>query len=183
LSYRVMVTVTDSTGLKLFQQDWQNRARADLRRPDVFAVDMVRFSVGPGRYRLAVAVQDSVSGRQADTGVDLEGFAGTPAASDLLLSPQIRPANTEDSCPVRPSCGGEDAGDRSRALDLTPLLPRRTICSRPTPPRPGRYPAASSRRLGRQGDDHDGRERGARRRRWGAWDSLISAGCRPGNTT
>lgn len=124
LSYRVLVTVTDSTGLKLFQQDWQNRARADLRRPDAFAVDMVRFSVAPGRYRLAVTVQDSVSGRQADTGVDLEGFAGAPAASDLLLSPQIRPANTEDSVP-RPAelRWGRMLVTAAARLNLTPLRP------------------------------------------------------------
>ena len=124
LSYRVMVTVTDSTGLKLFQQDWQNRARADLRRPDAFAVDMVRFSVAPGRYRLAVTVQDSVSGRQADTGVDLEGFTGSPAASDLLLSPQIRPADTADSVP-RPAelRWGRMLVTAAARLDLTPLRP------------------------------------------------------------
>jgi GWxTD domain-containing protein len=122
LSYRVLVTVTDSTGLKLFQQDWQSRANADLRRPDAFAVDMVRFSVAPGRYRLAVTVQDSVSGRQAESGVDLEGFADTPAASDLLLSPQIRPANTTDSVP-RPAelRWGRMLVTAAARLDLTPL--------------------------------------------------------------
>jgi GWxTD domain-containing protein len=122
LSYRVLVTVTDSTGLKLFQQNWQSRAQADLRRPDAFAVDMVRFSVAPGRYRLAVSVQDSVSGRQAESGLDIEGFVGTPAASDLLLSPQIRPANTTDSVP-RPAemRWGQMLVTAAARLDLTPL--------------------------------------------------------------
>ena len=52
LSYRVEVRVTDSSGLKLLEQSWQNEATAALRRPDAFAVDMVRFSLAPGRYRL-----------------------------------------------------------------------------------------------------------------------------------
>src|SRR5918994_5552716 len=60
LSYRVEVRVTDSTGLKLLEQSWQNQATAALRRPDAFAVDMVRFSLAPGRYRLEIAVVDSV---------------------------------------------------------------------------------------------------------------------------
>ena len=65
LSYRVEVRVTDSTGLKLLEQSWQNQATAALRRPDAFAVDMVRFSLTPGRYRAEVAVVDSVSGHRA----------------------------------------------------------------------------------------------------------------------
>ena len=60
--------MTDSTGLKLLEQSWQNQATAALRRPEAFAVDMVRFSLAPGRYRLEVAVVDSVSGRRAATG-------------------------------------------------------------------------------------------------------------------
>jgi GWxTD domain-containing protein len=124
LSYKVTVKVTDSTGLKLLQQEWQNHARADMRRPDAFAVDMVRFSVAPGRYRLDVTVQDSVSGRVADSGVELEGFAGTPAASDLLLSPQIRPASTGDTVP-RPAelRWGRMLVTAAARLDLTPLRP------------------------------------------------------------
>ena len=124
LSYNVAVKVTDSTGLKLLEEEWQNHARADMRRPDVFAVDMVRFSIAPGRYRLDVSVHDSVSGRVADSSVELEGFAGTPAASDLLLSPQIRPASEGDTVP-RPAelRWGQMLVTAAARLDLTPLRP------------------------------------------------------------
>jgi GWxTD domain-containing protein len=122
LSYKVSVKVTDSTGLKLFQQEWQNHAPGGLRRPDAFAVDMIRFSVAPGKYRLDVRVQDSVSGRQSDTGVDVEGFASTPPASDLLLSPQIRPVSSGDTVP-RPAelRWGKMLVAAAARLDLTPL--------------------------------------------------------------
>jgi GWxTD domain-containing protein len=124
LSYRVEVRVTDSTGLKLLEQSWQNEATAALRRPDAFAVDMVRFSLAPGRYRLEVAVVDSVSGRRAATGVDLEGFATAPPASDLLLSPQIRLTATGDTVP-RPAelRWGQMLVSAAARLDLTPLRP------------------------------------------------------------
>ncbi len=124
LSYRVEVRVTDSTGLKLLEQSWQNQATAGLRRPDAFAVDMVRFSLTPGRYRLEVAVVDSVSGHRAATGVDLEGFASAPAASDLLLSPQIRPTAAGDTVP-RPAelRWGQMLVAAAARLDLTPLRP------------------------------------------------------------
>jgi GWxTD domain-containing protein len=124
LSYRVEVRVTDSTGLKLLEQSWQNQATAALRRSDAFAVDMVRFSLAPGRYRLEVAVVDSVSGRRAATGVDLEGFASAPQASDLLLSPQIRPTAAGDTVP-RPAelRWGQMLVAAAARLDLTPLRP------------------------------------------------------------
>jgi GWxTD domain-containing protein len=124
LSYRMEVRVTDSTGLKLLEQSWQNQATAALRRPDAFAVDMVRFSLAPGRYRLEVAVVDSVSGRRAATAVDLEGFASAPAASDLLLSPQIRPTTAGDTVP-RPAelRWGQTLVAAAARLDLTPLRP------------------------------------------------------------
>jgi GWxTD domain-containing protein len=124
LSYRVEVRVTDSTGLKLLEQSWQNQATAALRRADAFAVDMVRVSLAPGRYRLDVAVVDSVSGRRAETGVDLEGFATAPPASDLLLSPQIRPTAPGDTVP-RPAelRWGQMLVAAAARLDLTPLRP------------------------------------------------------------
>jgi GWxTD domain-containing protein len=124
LSYRVEVRVTDSTGLKLLEQSWQNHATAGLRRPEAFGVDMVRFSLAPGRYRLDVAVVDSVSGRRADTGLELEGFAAAPAASDLLLSPQIRPTAAGDTVP-RPAelRWGQMLVTAAARLNLTPLRP------------------------------------------------------------
>jgi GWxTD domain-containing protein len=123
LSYKVEVKVADSTGLKLLEQSWQNHALASLRRPDAFAVDMVRFSLSPGRYRLEVAVVDSVSGHRSAT-ADLEGFATTPPASDLLLSPQIRPTATGDTVP-RPAelRWGQMLVTAAARLDLTPLRP------------------------------------------------------------
>jgi GWxTD domain-containing protein len=124
LSYRVEVKVTDSTGLKLLEQSWQNHATAGLRRPDAFAVDMVRFSLAPGRYRLDVAVVDSVSGRRSGTAVDLEGFATAPSASDLLLSPQIRTTEVGDTVP-RPAelRWGQMLVTAAAQLNLTPLRP------------------------------------------------------------
>jgi GWxTD domain-containing protein len=122
LSYRVAVKVTDSTGLTLLQQSWQNHAVAGARRPDAFAVDMVRFSLAPGRYRLDVGVQDSVSGREAKSALDLEGFAKAPAASDLLLSPQIRPATADDTVPQPAELRwGRMLVTAAARLELTPL--------------------------------------------------------------
>ena len=122
LSYRVAVRVADSTGLTLLQQAWQNHAPASARRPEAFAVEMVRFSVAPGRYRLEVNVEDSVSGRHVGSTADLEGFSLAPAASDLLLSPQIRPAMAEDTVP-RPAelRWGRMLVTAAAQLELTPL--------------------------------------------------------------
>jgi GWxTD domain-containing protein len=122
LSYRVTVRVTDSTGLTLLQNAWQNHAEAQVRRPDAFAIDMVHFSLAPGRYRLDVTVQDSVSGRQATSGVELEGFRKEPPASDLLLSPQIRPAVATDTVPQPAELRwGKMLVTAAAQLQLTPL--------------------------------------------------------------
>jgi len=122
LSYQVVVRVTDSTGLTLLQSTWQNHATAAVRRPEAFAVDMVHFSLAPGRYRLEVAVSDSVSGRRAVSAVDLEGFASVPVASDLLLSPAIRPATADDSVPQPAELRwGEMLVTAAARLQLTPL--------------------------------------------------------------
>ena len=124
LSYQVAVKVTDSTGLKLLEQSWQNHAAAGQRGPAASAVDMVRFSLAPGRYRLEVAVVDSVSGRRSDTAVDLEGFATAPAASDLLLSPQIRSVAAGDTVPQPAELRwGQMLVTAVARLDLTPLRP------------------------------------------------------------
>jgi GWxTD domain-containing protein len=124
LSYQVTVRVTDSTGLTLLQNAWQNHALAESRSAGASAVDMVHFSIAPGRYRLEVAVVDSVSGRRAVSAVELEGFASAPAASDLLLSPQIRPVTADDTVP-RPAelRWGKMMVTAAAELELTPLRP------------------------------------------------------------
>jgi GWxTD domain-containing protein len=122
LSYHIAVKVADSSGLTLLNQSWQNHAPAAARGPDAYAVDMVRFSLAPGRYRMDVSVQDSVSGRESRTAIDLEGFATTPPASDLLLSPQIREVTPGDTMP-RPAelRWGSTMVTASAELQLTPL--------------------------------------------------------------
>jgi GWxTD domain-containing protein len=124
LSYRVSVKVTDSTGLTLLQQSWQNHAAAGVRRPEAFAVEMVKFSLAPGRYTLDVGVEDSVSGRHVGSSAKLEGFKAAPPASDLLLSPQIRPATADDTVP-RPAelRWGRMLVTAAAQLELTPLRP------------------------------------------------------------
>ncbi len=122
LSYRVGVKVTDSTGLTLLQQSWQNHTPAAVRSPTAFAVEMVRFSLAPGRYTLEVDVEDSVSGRKVASSVPLEGYRVAPTASDLLLSPQIRPVTAGDTVP-RPAelRWGRMLVTAAARLELTPL--------------------------------------------------------------
>ena len=122
LSYRMEGRVTDSTGLTLYQQAWQNHAPAPGDRSDAYAVEMIRFSLAPGRYRLMITAQDSVSGHKAETAVDLSGFSSTPSASDLLLSPQIRLATPTDTEP-RPAelRWGRMLVTAAAELELTPL--------------------------------------------------------------
>lgn len=122
LSYRVAVKVTDSTGLTLLQQAWQNHASAAVRGPEAFGVEMVRFSLAPGRYHLDVDVQDSVSGRKVASSVELEGYKDSPTASDLLLSPQIRPATAGDTVPQPAELRwGRMLVTAAARLELTPL--------------------------------------------------------------
>ncbi|MEP6573069.1 MAG: hypothetical protein ABJD11_10255, partial [Gemmatimonadota bacterium] len=90
LSYDVSVQVSDSTGLKLYQTGWKNHVSAAMREPGAFAMDMVDFALAPGKYRLEVAVSDSVSGHKLSTGVDVDAFSSPPAASDLMLAPGMR---------------------------------------------------------------------------------------------
>jgi GWxTD domain-containing protein len=122
LSYRVLVKVTDSTGLTLHQQEWQNHAPATLRQSGASAVDLVQFSIAPGRYRLEVRVRDSVSGRQSESSLGLEGFRAAPAASDLLLSPRIRPVSGQDTIPQPAELRwGQMLVTAAAHLRLTPL--------------------------------------------------------------
>jgi len=122
LSYRVGVKVTDSTGLTLLQQSWQNHAPAAVRGPAAFGVEMVRFSLAPGRYSLEVSVEDSVSGHKVGSTVQLEGYRSAPPASDLLLSPQIRAVTAGDTVPLPAELRwGRMLVTAAAELELTPL--------------------------------------------------------------
>ncbi|MEO8199328.1 MAG: GWxTD domain-containing protein, partial [Gemmatimonadota bacterium] len=92
LAFRVTVQLKDSTGLKLAEEAWplQHVAGA-MQEPGAFTVNSVEFNIRPGKYRLDVAVEDSVTGRQLTTGTDLVGYPTRPEASDLVLSTRMRP--------------------------------------------------------------------------------------------
>jgi GWxTD domain-containing protein len=125
LSYQVSVKVTDSTGLTLLKQSWQNHADASLRKVEAFGVEVIHFSIAPGRYRLAVEIRDSMSGQSASSAVELEGFTAPPPASDLLLSPQIRMAAGKDSVPQAAEVlWGPMLVTAAAQLELTPLRAR-----------------------------------------------------------
>src|SRR5919107_249730 len=47
-SYTVNVRVADSTGLALYQQSWQSRAR-NTGTADAYTVEIVDFAVAPGK--------------------------------------------------------------------------------------------------------------------------------------
>jgi len=99
LSYKVRVKVSDSTGLALYENSWTNHARADLKAAGASAMEVVEFSLAPGRFRLDVTVEDSVSGQQMASNVDLVGYKESPGASDLMLSPAMRPVTGSDTLP------------------------------------------------------------------------------------
>jgi GWxTD domain-containing protein len=98
LNYTVSVQVVDSTGLTLYHQSWRNRARAQGGR-DAYTVEIVDFAVAPGRYRLKVEVEDSVSGRKASGGIDVQALSPADGASDLLVAPEMRLVTADDTVP------------------------------------------------------------------------------------
>jgi hypothetical protein len=59
LSYAVSVRVSDSTGLTLYQQSWQEHARAAPGVPDAYTVEIVDFAIAPGRYRVEAVGTDA----------------------------------------------------------------------------------------------------------------------------
>jgi GWxTD domain-containing protein len=121
-SYNVSVRVSDSTGLALYQQSWQSRARNVGSDADAYTVEIVDFAVAPGKYRFEVGVQDSVSGRKLSTATELVALSDTSVASDLLIAPEMRLATADDTVP-RPGefrTGNNLVTATARVL-LTPL--------------------------------------------------------------
>ena len=99
LSYRVSVRVADSSGLTLMQQSWAKHAPSAYRAPGATGFEMLEFPVAPGRYRLELAIEDSVSGTRVERALDFQGFGDKPGASDLVLSPRMRVPGPADSIP------------------------------------------------------------------------------------
>ncbi len=121
LNYSVSVQVVDSTGLTLYEQGWRNRARAQ-GGSDAYTVEIVDFVVAPGKYRLKVEVEDSVSGRKASGGIDVHALSQDDGASDLLVAPEMRLATADDTVP-RPGefRTGNNLVTAAARVVLTPL--------------------------------------------------------------
>ena len=99
VSLTLAVRVVDGRGQALYEQSWQKRSVAPSPRGDADRLDLVRFTLGVGQYRLEVSAADSVSGRRLDAVLPIAAYAEPPAASDLLLSPWIRSVATADTVP------------------------------------------------------------------------------------
>ncbi len=98
-SYTVTVRLADSTGLTLYQQSWRSRVTVGAATPDAYTVEIIDFAIAPGEYRLEVAVQDSLSGRQMSASTEVDALSDTSQASDLLIAPQIRLVSAADTLP------------------------------------------------------------------------------------
>jgi GWxTD domain-containing protein len=122
VNYTVAVRVVDSTGLTLYQQTWRNRARAQAASTDAYTVEIVDFAVAPGKYRLEVGVEDSVSGRKISGGIDVQALSEKDGASDLLVAPEMRLATADDTVP-RPGefRTGNNLVTAAARVGLTPL--------------------------------------------------------------
>ncbi len=97
--YTVTVRLADSTGLTLYQESWRSRVAAGAASPDAYTVEIVDFAIAPGEYRLDVAVQDSISGRQMSASTEIDALSDTSQASDLLIAPQMRLVSAVDTLP------------------------------------------------------------------------------------
>lgn len=99
VSLALSIRVLDSAGTALYQQSWQRRTAVPFPRGEADRLDLIRFTLGAGRYRLEASVTDSVSGRRLDSAAQIEGYSGPPAASDLMISPWLRPVASVDTVP------------------------------------------------------------------------------------
>jgi GWxTD domain-containing protein len=99
VSLSLMVRVVDSAGGTLYEQTWRRRTAVPYPRGEADRLDLIRFTLGAGRYRLEAAVTDSVSGRRAEAVLAIDGFREPPDASDLMVSPWLRPVASVDTLP------------------------------------------------------------------------------------
>lgn len=99
VSLTLSVRVRGEDGKTLFEQTWQKRTAVPYPRGDADLLDVLRFTLGPGSYRLEASVADSVSGRRDSVWVPIEGYPAQPQASDLVLSPWLRRVAPVDTVP------------------------------------------------------------------------------------
>lgn len=99
VSLGLSVRVLDSTGHALYEQSWRRRTAVPYPRGEADRLDLIRFTLGAGRFRLEASVVDSVSGRRAEVTVPIDGYRNPPDASDLMVSPWLRPVASVDTVP------------------------------------------------------------------------------------
>ena len=97
-SYRIQVTVRDSSGLVLTDQSWSQQVRQDvLGVSGASAVEHFAFAAERGRYQVEIAVTDSASQRKTLSTTTVEPFTSAPGASDLLLSTSLQRRATPEA--------------------------------------------------------------------------------------
>ncbi len=96
LSGEVAVAVRDSAGLELHHSSWNVAATASTRGSDASVLETVEFKLAGGRYDLQVTVRDA-DGKVTTRKVAISAYRGSPAASDVVLSPGMRLADAKDS--------------------------------------------------------------------------------------
>jgi len=122
MTYLMDVRVRDSSGLELVHDNWTGHLPAEVRQPGATTLEILEYTVAPGRYTLEVGVTDSVSGKRLATQAAIEGFRTQPELSDLLLAPLIRQASPKDSVPAPGEIRRGDLVITGAAeLRLTPL--------------------------------------------------------------
>ena len=97
MTYLMAVRVRDSTGLELVHDSWSGHFPASLREPGVTTLEILEYTVAPGKYTLDVDVSDSVTGKKVQSELVVEGFGAEPGLSDLLLAPMIRQVGPNDT--------------------------------------------------------------------------------------
>lgn len=100
MTYLMDVRVRDSSGLELVHDSWSGHLPGDARQPGATTLEILEYTVAPGRYKLEVGVADSVSGKRLASTLEIEGFRTEPGVSDLLLAPKIRQAGPQDTLPA-----------------------------------------------------------------------------------
>jgi GWxTD domain-containing protein len=100
MTYLMDVRVRDSSGLELVHDNWAGHLPGDARQPGATTLEILEYTVAPGRYTLEVGVADSVSGKRLASTLGIEGFRSEPGLSDLLLAPKIRQAGPQDTLPA-----------------------------------------------------------------------------------